>query len=65
MPAQCQRTVPAQLEAFIDTVAAGRALGSIKRRFCFALDDVLLCEPSGRLLRRAASVMQPQGCDAT
>lgn len=36
---------PTRLEAFIDTVAAGRALGSIKRRFCFALDDVLVTHP--------------------
>ena len=34
------------LEAFMDEVAAGRALNKTKRRFGFALDSVLVTEPA-------------------
>ena len=37
---------PAALESFMEEVAAGRALNKTKRRFCFALDSVLVTEPA-------------------
>ena len=37
---------PAALESFMEEVAAGRALNKVKRRFCFALDSVLVTEPA-------------------
>ena len=36
---------PAKLEEFIGKVSTGMALVEPKRRFCFALDDVLVTQP--------------------
>ena len=44
--AQCG--TPEKLEQFMEQVSAGRALTSPKRRFCFALDNVLVTPPETR-----------------
>ena len=44
---QCRQCgTPEQLEEFMSEVAAGQALQDVKRRFCFALDNVLVTPPS-------------------
>lgn len=48
---------PTKLQEFIATVAAGKALVEPKRRFCFALDNVLVTDPQVSAALRA----QPQG----
>ena len=43
---QCRQCgTPTQLEEFMEEVAAGQALQLPKRRFCFALDNVLVTAP--------------------
>jgi len=44
---QCRQCgTPEQLEEFMGEVASGHALQDVKRRFCFALDNVLVTPPS-------------------
>ena len=44
---QCRQCgTPEQLEEFMTEVSSGQALQEVKRRFCFALDNVLVTPPS-------------------